>query len=67
MMKKISLMGMVLMFAGFIATAQNNIISYERFIEKNTRVEHSKIENHDLQIPKKTKLGEDWWEPDTVY
>ena len=59
-------MSMVLMLAGFLATAQNNT-AQERFSKKISNIEHPEFLESNFSIMKKQKSGEDWWVPDTVY
>ncbi|MCL2290971.1 MAG: T9SS type A sorting domain-containing protein [Bacteroidetes bacterium] len=70
-MKKNTLLSLVLMFAGFIATAQNNRMMPHHFSSQHPQLEYSDFDYSDMKNPylllHKAKSGKDWWQPDTVY
>ena len=66
MLKRISLISMVLMLVGFLATAQNNTAN-KKFDRDSTNFENSEFRKNNFSIMKNQKSGGDWWNPDTVY
>jgi hypothetical protein len=67
-MKKIILLSIALITVGFLAAvAQNNIPLPEKYQGENDRFEYPDFETSKLPAIKKTKSGQDWWEPDTLY
>jgi len=70
-MKKITLLSLALMLAGFISTAQNNRMAPHYFSSQHPQREYSDFDYSDMKNPylllHKTKSGEDWWQPDTIY
>jgi len=62
-MKKIILLSIALITAGFLsALAQNNVTMPEQLNRQSTLFENLKLQTH-----QRAKTGQGWWEPDTVY
>jgi hypothetical protein len=70
MTSKISLLSMVLMFAGFLSTAQNSAKDFNHFNSQHSQWEYVGLERFDMEISSsqsKYKVGGNWWQPDTLY
>jgi len=66
-MKKIILLSIALILAGFLsAPAQNNVTIPEQLQKQNASLEYPDFKNPKLSAPKESKSGKDWWEPDTI-
>ncbi|MCL1933347.1 MAG: T9SS type A sorting domain-containing protein [Candidatus Azobacteroides sp.] len=67
-MKKIVLLSITLIAAGFFAAvAQNNFTAQEKLLRPNASFEYPDFEPQKLPALKKTNSGSDGWIPDTVY
>jgi len=67
-MKKKVLLIIALILAGLLpAPSQNNVTIAEQLNSPNASFSYPNFETQKLPTSKKSKSGQDWWEPDTVY